>query len=116
MPRHSFAAVGAAATLAAIVTEAGGHGPDGSWAYPKACCRGDAQQGDCAKIPKQSVRESRSGYVVTLRPGDHRAVTRPHLFVVPYGKAITSGDGNYHACLYPDEFYLNCFFAPGGQI
>jgi hypothetical protein len=92
------------------------HHPEGPWAYPLACCFGDAQDGDCEKIPSGSVRETRNGYVVTLKPGDHHRVSRPHRYIVPYGSVIRSGDGDYHACLHPTEDNLNCFFAPEGQI
>jgi hypothetical protein len=106
-----------AASLAGVAffEEAMAHGPDGSWTYPPACCRGDELGGDCEKIPNGTVREDKAGYIVTLQPGDHRRVSRPHRYVVPYGSAITSGDGNYHACLHPTEVNLNCFFAPGGE-
>jgi hypothetical protein len=103
------------AGIAFLCAEAVAHGPDGSWSYPPACCRGDAFGGDCERIPKESVREGRMGYIVTLRPGDHHRVSRPHRFTVPYGSVIRSGDGNFHACLHPTEGNLNCFFAPEGQ-
>lgn len=103
------------AGMAALAPEATAHGPEGSWAYPPACCRGDARGGDCERIPEGSVRESKSGYVVTLQPGDHRRVSRSHHYLVPYDSVIRSGDGHYHACLHPTEDDLNCFFAPDGQ-
>jgi hypothetical protein len=83
--------------------------------YPASCCSGDKSIGDCQMISASVVRESPEGYEVVLLPGDHRLVTRRQSFRIPYGQQITSTDGNYHICLYPNEAVVFCFFAPPGS-
>ncbi|WP_244919907.1 hypothetical protein [Rhizobium grahamii] len=56
------------------------------------------------------------GYSIILHPGDHFRATRLHLFFVPYGDELPSGDGDFHVCLHPTEDYLNCFFAPPSDV
>lgn len=34
------------------------------------------------------------------------------IFLIPYGNELPSGDDNFHICLYPNEYHVNCFFAP----
>lgn len=95
---------------------AGGHDAPSGWSYPLACCNGAETDGDCQRIPSKTVRERKGGWLVTLRPGDHTRVTRPHLYFIPYGAEIESRDGEYHICLYPTEDHENCFFAPHGSM
>lgn len=83
--------------------------------YPASCCSGDKSIGDCQMISANVVRETPEGYAVVLLPGDHRRVTRSQSFRIPYGQQITSPDGNYHICLYPNEAVVFCFFAPPGS-
>jgi hypothetical protein len=52
------------------------------------------------------------GYRVTLNPGDHHMVTHQHVFFMPTSEAKVSTDGSYHACLFPTEDTLRCFYAP----
>lgn len=73
------------------------------------CCGGN----DCAKIPVTSGKAITGGYRITLMPGDHPLVTRPHIFTVPTKEVQFSQDGEYHVCLYPNEDHLRCVFVPG---
>lgn len=83
-----------------------------AWTYPLACCKGTQVGGDCHSIPRRDVMEGRRGYIIQLMPGDHPKATVTHVFMVPYGDEIPSGDGDFHLCLHPTEDHLNCFFAP----
>jgi hypothetical protein len=82
------------------------------WTYPPACCKAHEVGGDCEAIPSVTVRRGPRGFSVFLHPGQHHLVTHNHLFFIPYGNELPSGDGNYHICLHPTENYVNCFFAP----
>jgi hypothetical protein len=62
------------------------------------------------------MRKGPKGFSVFLHPGDHYLATRNHLFFVPYGDEIQSGDDDYHVCLHPTENDLNCFFAPPENV
>ena len=42
----------------------------------------------------------------------HRLVTRYHIFLLPMTRAMRSGDGEYHLCLFPNEDTPRCFYAP----
>ena len=114
MPGCSWVAVVAAASLllAFPVLPAAAHKAPAGWSYPPSCCNGDRATGDCQVIPAERVRESIDGYIVTLRPGDHRLVTRLQRYRIPYGEEIRSPDGNFHICLYPTQATVFCFFAP----
>ncbi|CAN7650053.1 hypothetical protein LJR257_004788 [Ensifer adhaerens] len=78
--------------------------------------RTDAHQtmtgGDCEAIPAPDIMRGARGFSVFLHAGDHHLATRPHMFFIPYGDEIPSGDGRYHICLHPTEDNVNCFFAP----
>lgn len=80
--------------------------------YPAICCNGNAHSGDCQAISSKTVQAIPGGYRVTLVPGDHRLVTKPHVYDVPQAKVRDSEDGQFHICLYPDENNNQCFFAP----
>ncbi|RRN68748.1 hypothetical protein EIQ31_19690 [Agrobacterium deltaense] len=80
--------------------------------YESYCCNGDAETGDCQMIPTRSVRVTSDGYEVSLAPGDHRMVTRRHVFNWSQSQARRSEDGEYHLCLFPDEDTPRCFYAP----
>lgn len=100
------------AALLLLSGEAWGHGPMG-WSYPISCCNGNAEEGDCQSIPASSVKAVDGGYQVTLGPGDHHLVTKgPHSWLKSMSETRQSKDENYHACLYPNEETLRCFFAP----
>ena len=88
------------------------HSADKGWTYPPACCRGDAVAGECGSIPSITVTPQPDGYVIILRPGDHRKVTHQNRYFVPYDSVIPSGDDKFHICLHPTEEHENCFFAP----
>lgn len=102
------------ASLILIASVAGvAHGHD--W-YDPVCCAGPSgpspTSGDCHPIPKESVRPIAGGYEVTLVPGDHPRVLSPQHFALTQDKARLSEDNRYHACLYPDQNTLRCFYAP----
>ncbi len=81
------------------------------------CCNGNAVNGDCHHIPTSAVRAMTDGYEVTLKPGDHPLVTKPHVFFVAYKDVRRTGDDGmvpdqYYACLYPTEDTLRCLYVP----
>ncbi|HEX2146441.1 MAG TPA: hypothetical protein VHG11_02160 [Pseudorhizobium sp.] len=82
------------------------------WAYDTFCCNGNSHNGDCQMISTKNVRIINGGYQISLGPGDHRLVTRPHHFSLPQSQARRSQDEEYHICLYPTEDTLRCFYAP----
>lgn len=88
------------------------HDAETGWQYEPYCCNGNAHTGDCQMIPTRSVRITSGGYEVSLAPGDHRLVTRKHIFNLPQSNARQSRDGEYHLCLYPNEDTPRCFYAP----
>lgn len=85
--------------------------PEG-WRYDAACCHGNTVNGDCQAIPNSTVTPIPGGFSITLRPGEHRLVTKPHSYTIEQSKVRESRDGRYHACLYPTEDKLQCFYAP----
>nr|WP_081688038.1 hypothetical protein [Rhizobium mesoamericanum] len=101
-----------AAISAAILVGAEAHQAESGWTYPPACCKGHNIGGDCEAIPPQDISTGPHGFSVFLRRGDHHLATKPHVFFIPYGDEMPSGDGRYHICLHPTENDLNCFFAP----
>ena len=82
------------------------------WKYDAVCCHGSHIDGDCQAISDETVTPIPGGYRITLRPGDHRLVTKPHVYEIKQEKVRESPDGAYHACLYPTEDRLQCFYAP----
>lgn len=84
----------------------------GTWKYDGYCCNGDSRSGDCQMISTRNVRITSQGYEISLGPGDHRLITRPHHFTMPQSEARRSKDEEYHLCLYPTEDTLRCFYAP----
>jgi hypothetical protein len=105
-------AVAAAITLLASHGVVWGHESHGGMIYPAWCCNGTATTGDCQEIPTRTVKAIMGGFRVTLRPGDHRLVTKEHVFDIPQKEALPSSDGQYHICLYPNEDHRQCFMAP----
>ncbi|MCJ8519479.1 hypothetical protein ABID21_002293 [Pseudorhizobium tarimense] len=91
---------------------AGSHDAPAGWQYDKFCCNGDGHNGDCQMISTKNVKITERGYEISLGPGDHRLVTRPHHFTLPQSKARRSRDAEHHLCLYPTEETLRCFYAP----
>tara|TARA_R110002012_G_scaffold315261_2_gene528928 strand:- start:13062 stop:13409 length:348 start_codon:yes stop_codon:yes gene_type:complete len=96
----------------AVVGAAYAHDAPMGWRYDIFCCNGDNHTGDCQPIPASTVQVTSTGYKITLKPGDHRLVTVPHTFTIDFAKAKKSQDGEFHACLYPTEDTLRCFYAP----
>ena len=82
------------------------------WNYDGWCCNGDGHTGDCQVVSHKAVRSVKGGYQITLEPGDHRLVTKRHVFFKEERAARKSPDGMYHVCLYPTENQLRCFYAP----
>lgn len=96
----------------AISATALAHESHKGFKYESYCCNGNAETGDCQMIPTRSVRVTSDGYEVSLAPGDHRLVTRRHVFSWSQSEARRSEDGEYHLCLFPDEDTPRCFYAP----
>jgi hypothetical protein len=80
------------------------------WTYPLECCHSL----DCAEVAGSTVRETPTGYVITVRPGSHpmwRADRAEPLTVTfPYRQAKPSPDGKWHLCIDSTGKPL-CFFA-----
>jgi hypothetical protein len=108
-------AISLAAFSVGLFVQSDAHEAKSGWTYPQACCLGNDVGGDCEAIPSSDVTKVPRGFAVILHPGDHHLVSRNHHFLIPYGDAIPSGDGEYHICLHPTEFDVNCFFAPPGS-
>lgn len=92
----------AAITLCGIVS-ASAH----SW-YNPVCC----SDRDCAPVPFEAVEITDDGYRVTLHAGDHVMVSSTVVHLVAYPDVLKSRDGNYHACLFPNQNVMRCFYAP----
>lgn len=88
------------------------HESPGGMAYDPLCCNGDGTNGDCAPVPSIGVKATPEGWQVSLKPGDHPLVTAPHEWLIPYSETREATDGQFHACLWPDETTLRCFYAP----
>lgn len=80
--------------------------------YDAFCCNGNQHNGDCQAISSKLVEITKDGYKITAGKGDHRLITKPHVYFSPTNKARQSPDGDYHMCLYPTENTLRCFYAP----
>lgn len=100
------------ALLAIWAWPARGHEAGMGWQYDPYCCNGNSHNGDCQEIPASTVRPIEGGYIITLVPGDHRMVTKPHTFTVKASEAKYSPDGLFHICLYPTENEVRCFYVP----
>lgn len=114
--KYVLAALVAAALTCAVIAwtmlPAAAHDAPAGWSYDASCCHGDSHSGDCQEIPDSAVKPVDGGYVVTLLPGDHRRVTVAHTWQRAMSEARRSPDGHYHACLWPNEATLRCFYAP----
>lgn len=109
MRKRGLAVLGVAIAFASMADAH--HAPSGM-AYDPWCCNGDGNTGDCAPIPSRDVRITREGYLIRLQPGDHPGVHVSHVFLQAFSAARISSDGRYHACLFPTEYQLRCFYAP----
>lgn len=89
-----------------------------TWKYDGFCCSGSTagvpqeNTGDCQKIDKHTVRAVQGGWKITLEPGDHHMVTRPHTFTIPQSQVRRSLDDDFHLCLYPTEDTWRCLYQP----
>lgn len=84
-PELLRAALGLCFVLA-MALPALGHTSDSGMQYPPSCCYGTAVTGDCAPIPRSSVKVGQTGHEVTLKPGDHQLVKDKTItFTVPFG-------------------------------
>ncbi|MGO7761517.1 hypothetical protein ACC761_29085 [Rhizobium ruizarguesonis] len=106
----SLIILGAISVSTIVRTDA--HEAKSGWTYPPACCKAPGFLGDCQAIPTQDISRGPRGFSVFLHAGDHHLATKSHLFFIPYGDEIASGDGRYHICLHPTEDDVNCFFSP----
>ena len=108
-----LASITFAILLAPGATGSCAHEAPSGWEYPFACCSG----ADCARIDPSEVRETPSGFVVTIMPGRHPMWAserrQPAVLDIPYQKARLSPDGFFHLCM-NDAGELLCFFSPGG--
>ncbi len=85
------------------------HTSRGGFDYDAWCCNG----GDCSELPEGSVIAGPTGWVVTLKRGEHPMIKSAEVrHVIPYKTARPSGDGKFHMCLYPTEAESRCFYAP----
>lgn len=107
----SYVGLGVIASLL-LASGAYAHESVAGMPYNTWCCNGNGQSGDCQEIPDSAVRTIPGGYQITLGEGDHRLVTRSHIFTKKQSETRWSTDGRYHACLYPTEDELRCFYAP----
>jgi hypothetical protein len=109
-----FAIFAMSAVLAAAATQALPHQAASGWDYPFYCCSG----ADCARIEAEAVRETPTGFIVTVQPGKHPmwpAERRETLVLaIPHNKVMPAPDGQWHLCI-NDTGELLCFFAPGGD-
>lgn len=93
-------------------TPASAHDAPLGWSYDTFCCNGNGQHGDCAPVPASSIKAVDGGYEITLRPGDHPMITRPHIFFKAWPESRLSQDGNFHVCLWPSQDSLRCLYVP----
>jgi hypothetical protein len=108
MNRRLFwlAMFGIAATAATV--QAFAHEAPSGWRYDPICCNAR----DCAQINSEAVEITAEGYRVTLHAGEHPMVTSSVVHVVAWDKVRVSQDGEYHACLFPGQNTMRCFYAP----
>ena len=110
---RAFASVTIILLLVAGATQTRAHRAPGGWDYPFECC----SEADCAQIDVGEVKETLSGFVVTIMPGRHpmwpTERRQPAVLEIPYQKARLSPDGFFHLCM-NDAGELLCFFSPGG--
>ncbi len=102
----------AAIALSLSAGVAAAHDAPTGWSYDAICCNGTAHTGDCQRIPHSAVKAEKGGWRITLRPGEHRLATKPHTWTKAYGETRQSQDGDFHACLWPDEATLRCLYVP----
>lgn len=103
-----------AALLSLLAFPVSAHTAMSGWSYPVECC----SSVDCAEISPSAVRETPTGYEVTIRPGTHPMwrADRPAPLTVkfPYRDAKPSPDGRWHVCIDPTGNPLCLFAIIGG--
>lgn len=93
----------AGTAVCAILFAAAGLGPASAhqapsgWTYPRECCS-DTQ--DCQTIRASDVSEDKDGYIVTLKPGEHRHAPDGGTFYMLDNQVKPSGDDEYHVCIH----------------
>lgn len=106
--KFALASLPAALALVIVASPRAIAHSDGGQEYSSFCCSGS----DCAPIPATAVTAGPNGWRVTLGPGDHPLARNQVSHLVPYGTERRAVDGRYHACLFPTEQTLRCFYAP----
>lgn len=97
----------------ATMADADAHTAPSGMKYDAWCCNSvTANSGDCQPVPDSAVRVISGGYQVTLGPGQHRLVTRVHVWQKAQTEVRYSTDGQYHVCLFPNEDTLRCLYVP----
>ena len=108
-------ALAAQAVAVVLASSAAAH----EW-YPLSCCSGI----DCASVSVPATMTG-TGYIITVKPGDHPMVQRETTFTVPFDDVQPSPDGLMHLCI-GNEWGLEnsqqilaghrliCIFMPGG--
>jgi hypothetical protein len=77
--------------------------------YDPYCYNGS----DCAEISDEAVTATPNVYLVTLRKGEHPMIESEKITrVIPFKDVRHSEDARFHLCLYPNEDYVRCFYAP----
>jgi hypothetical protein len=107
LERMNLIACLAFAALAASIIYAESHEAPSGWEYPLACC----SNRDCRQIDASMVSVTAAGYQFTIPAGYHNMAPNGGVYLVAYGKARVSPDGEFHLCLSPRENVL-CAFAP----
>lgn len=102
---------GAALLTFGLLPAAYAHQAQSGWTYPVECCS-DTQ--DCQAISGRDVSMDDQGYIVTLKPGEHRHVPEGGTFYMLDSQIKQSRDDNFHVCIHE---YTNgpgaiCLFIP----
>jgi hypothetical protein len=81
----------------ALFSTASAHQAQSGWTYPVECCS-DTQ--DCQAISGGDVSMDDQGYIVTLKPGEHRHAPEGGTFYMLDNQVKQSGDDNFHVCIH----------------
>ncbi len=76
-----------------------------SW-YDAACCN----TYDCEPVDQHVVRPVEGGWLVTIKPGDHRFAKVEGQYLIPYNdpRARQAKDDQFHVC-------MNSYVTPEGK-
>jgi hypothetical protein len=100
--------------IALLATSAHAHQAPSGWPYGAWCC----SDHDCSPVPEDAVQETRGGYVVTVRPGEHHMVplgAAPVTGFVPHTdtqRLHRSQDALHHVCIVGGG--VRCLYVPPG--